>query len=222
MYLETRVYLKALREFSSRICKGVMQVWIDTTGHVGTYLFLRIAGARIVAYVHYPTISTDMLARVSRREETFNNSAAIAGSPMMSRAKVRYYKVFAALYGILGGLSDVVLVNSNWTRAHVESIWWGCSPGKGSSCSVENDAIGSQPERRAAGTGPQPQACNNPVTVVFPPCDVSAFAALPVRRKPASCVQGSDQVVLCSVGQFRPEKNQPCALSVLLCMVPHT
>ena len=102
-----------------------------------------------------------------------------------------YYRAFAVVYGALGGASSIVLVNSNWTRAHVEEIWWGCAPQKGG----------------AHKGGMAPSA----VTVVFPPCDVGVFAALPLQRGKALVVQGDVEVVLCSVAQFRPEKNHACA-----------
>ena len=178
------------------------QVWIDTTGQVGPYMLLRLAGARVVAYVHYPTISSDMLARVSRRQPAFNNSSDVASSAFKSWIKLVYYRVFAQLYGILGGASDVVLVNSNWTRAHVESIWWGCKPRyRGGSRRAGKER--REPRHEAPFT--------SNVTVVFPPCDVSVFAALTLQRGSALCVQGRPEVVLCSVGQFRPEKNHACA-----------
>ena len=66
------------------------QVWIDTTGQVGPYMLLRLAGARVVAYVHYPTISSDMLARVSRRQPAFNNSSDVASSAFKSWIKLVY------------------------------------------------------------------------------------------------------------------------------------
>ena len=155
-----------------------------------------------MAYVHYPTISSDMLARVSRRQPAFNNSSDVASSAFKSWIKLVYYRVFAQLYGILGGASDVVLVNSNWTRAHVESIWWGCKPRN------RGVSLGGNKEQR----GPQHEApSTSTVTVVFPPCDVSVFAALPLQRSSALCVTGRPEVVLCSVGQFRPEKNHACA-----------
>lgn len=196
-----------------------MQVWIDTTGQVGPYILLRLAGARVVAYVHYPTISTDMLARVSRREATYNNSADIAASPIKSWIKIIYYRAFAALYGFLGGFSNVALVNSNWTRAHVESIWWGCSPAKKGSPGGALQHAERQRQHLTSQTAEtnslenlrETRSMNKAVTVVFPPCDVSVFAALPLQRNSVVCVEGDPDVVLCSVGQFRPEKNHACA-----------
>lgn len=102
-----------------------VQLWIDTCGHAATYPVLRLAGARVAAYVHYPTISTDMLSRVRRRDSTYNNSAAISSSPTVSFLKLLYYIAYAGVYGWLGGFANVAMVNSSWTGGHVETIWWG-------------------------------------------------------------------------------------------------
>jgi alpha-1,2-mannosyltransferase len=39
--------------------------------------------------VHYPTISTDMLARVEARRTTYANSKAITSSTFLSRLKLQ-------------------------------------------------------------------------------------------------------------------------------------
>ena len=41
----------------------VPELYVDTTGWAFPYPLARLAGARVAAYVHYPTISTDMLQR---------------------------------------------------------------------------------------------------------------------------------------------------------------
>ena len=40
------------------------------------------------AYVHYPTISTDMLARVKARKAGHTNRGDVAGSVVLSRGKM--------------------------------------------------------------------------------------------------------------------------------------
>lgn len=39
------------------------ELWVDTTGWAFPYPLVRLGGARVAAYVHYPTISSDMLQR---------------------------------------------------------------------------------------------------------------------------------------------------------------
>jgi alpha-1,2-mannosyltransferase len=41
----------------------VPALFVDTTGWAPTYPLARAAGAKVAAYVHYPTVSTDMLGR---------------------------------------------------------------------------------------------------------------------------------------------------------------
>jgi alpha-1,2-mannosyltransferase len=97
--------------------------FIDTTGCAFTFLVARLVyGCRIVAYVHYPTISTDMLQMVwERRRNAYNHS--LANSRIMTYGKLLYYCFFAVLYGITGSLADIVFVNSQWTRTHIQQLW---------------------------------------------------------------------------------------------------
>ena len=61
----------------------------DTMGYAFTFHVVAwLAGVPIGAYVHYPTISTDMLARVEARRTTYANSDAISSSTILSRAKL--------------------------------------------------------------------------------------------------------------------------------------
>ncbi|CAL8469297.1 g8838 [Coccomyxa elongata] len=145
---------------------AVPEVVIDTSGWAFMYPLFRLAGVRVASYTHYPTISTDMLQRVTSRQATFNNNSKIAADPIKSLAKVVYYFIFAAAYGAVGGWANVVMVNSSWTRQHISQLWW---------------------------TLKKP-------SLVYPPCNVSHLAALPLDRKLKS-------LFLVSVAQFRPEKD---------------
>lgn len=62
-------------------------VYCDTTGWAFPYPLVWLAGARVAAYVHYPTISTDMLERCVaqkfEREEGGNGPA----SPVQLQSK---------------------------------------------------------------------------------------------------------------------------------------
>ena len=83
------------------------QVMVDTSGWAFAYPLARLAGVRVAAYVHYPTISADMLAAVAARRPGFNNDPALAASFVRSAAKLAYYYVFAAAYGAAGGCANV-------------------------------------------------------------------------------------------------------------------
>ena len=93
-------------------------------GYSFTYpLFRLIGGCKIGCYVHYPTISTDMLNKVADRSTSFNNRSLITRSIFFSKLKLIYYKLFASLYGFTGRNADVVMVNSSWTENHINHIW---------------------------------------------------------------------------------------------------
>lgn len=99
-------------------------VFFDTTGCAFTFFVARIlARCKVGAYVHYPTISTDMLSLVWKRRPTYNNDAKVAANPMITCAKLVYYVVFAFLYGLVGSLASLVMVNSSWTKNHIQSLW---------------------------------------------------------------------------------------------------
>lgn len=85
----------------------VPEVLLDTTGCPFSYPVARIAGARVAAYVHYPTISTDMLRRVAARSSLYNNAEDVASSPLLSMLKLAYYYCFAGLYALVGSCAHV-------------------------------------------------------------------------------------------------------------------
>lgn len=91
----------------STVLLMILQVVIDTSGWAFMYPLFRLAGVRVASYTHYPTISTDMLLRVTSRQTTFNNNSKIAADPVKSLAKVVYYFIFAAAYGAVGGWANV-------------------------------------------------------------------------------------------------------------------
>ena len=99
-------------------------VYIDTTGYAFTLsLFRWLGGSRTASYVHYPTVSSDMIGGVAKRTQSFNNASNISRSPTLTRLKLIYYRLFGRLYGFMGRRSDVVMVNSTWTHGHIRSIW---------------------------------------------------------------------------------------------------
>ncbi|XP_055329007.1 GDP-Man:Man(3)GlcNAc(2)-PP-Dol alpha-1,2-mannosyltransferase-like [Paramacrobiotus metropolitanus] len=104
-------------------------VYIDTTGHAFTFpLFYFLGGCSVGAYVHYPTISTDMLSRVKERKTSYNNVSFVSRNPFLSALKIYYYHIFAWLYGLAGRCCDIPLVNSTWTYNHIIQLWKGSQP----------------------------------------------------------------------------------------------
>jgi len=104
--------------------KFTPDVYIDTMGYAFTLpVFKYLGGCKIGSYVHYPTISTDMIEKVNQRHEDFNNAGFISKSVLLSSIKIYYYKLFAFMYGICGSCSDTVMVNSSWTLNHINALW---------------------------------------------------------------------------------------------------
>ncbi|KAG2488628.1 hypothetical protein HYH03_012800 [Edaphochlamys debaryana] len=107
----------------------VPEVYIDTTGWAFPYPWAARAGARVVAYVHYPTISSDMIHRVWSGTATYNNDSDIAESPVKTSLKLLYYRAMALWYGLAGTACSAVMANSSWTRDHIRNLWsWGKPP----------------------------------------------------------------------------------------------
>jgi alpha-1,2-mannosyltransferase len=103
-------------------------VFFDTTGCAFTYFVARVlAGSKVAAYVHYPTISTDMLSLVWERRPSYNHNVNIAKSALITYAKLLYYALFAILYGMVGSLATLVMVNSSWTYGHISFLWRGAA-----------------------------------------------------------------------------------------------
>uniref|UniRef100_A0A8C7FWQ3 GDP-Man:Man(3)GlcNAc(2)-PP-Dol alpha-1,2-mannosyltransferase n=1 Tax=Oncorhynchus kisutch TaxID=8019 RepID=A0A8C7FWQ3_ONCKI len=109
--------LEALTEF-------VPGVYIDSMGYAFTLPVLKYLGVcHVASYVHYPTISTDMLSVVRERNPRFNNADYISNNLFLSAVKFVYYCLLALLYGLAGSCSDVVIVNSSWTLNHILTLW---------------------------------------------------------------------------------------------------
>lgn len=133
-------------------------IFVDTMGYafvlgLSRWLFPKTPTG---AYVHYPTISTDMLS--SLQDETSGRGLnAGGGAGLRGKLKQTYWTLFAKLYAIIGGSVDVVMTNSTWTQRHISSLW-------------------SAP-RKAQGK-------KFPITVVYPPCAVKELQEkIPLDRE---------------------------------------
>jgi alpha-1,2-mannosyltransferase len=104
--------------------KYIPDIYFETTGYAFTYpLFYYLGNVPVCCYTHYPTISSDMLQRVQDQSHSYNNRQLISRSPLLTRVKLVYYKLFARLYSLCGRCSSCVMVNSSWTQAHINYIW---------------------------------------------------------------------------------------------------
>ncbi|RAO64163.1 uncharacterized protein BHQ10_000175 [Talaromyces amestolkiae] len=162
----------------------VPDIFIDTIGYAFTialskYLFPSVPTG---AYVHYPTISTDMLTSLDDNTGIKGLNSG-AGTGWKGMAKKQYWRLFARLYGWVGSKADVVMTNSSWTSAHINSLWG--------------------PARRN-----KKLACKD-ASVVFPPTAVSDIkSAIDVNDS----TEASREPSILYIAQFRPEKNHALIL----------
>lgn len=97
------------------------KVFVESVGYAFIYPIAKLFGANVVAYVHYPTISSDMLKLVQDRTVNFNNTSFVAKSSILSLFKVYYYRLFSIIYRFVGSFSDYTMTNSKWTNNHL--VW---------------------------------------------------------------------------------------------------
>ncbi|EAS33000.3 alpha-1,2-mannosyltransferase [Coccidioides immitis RS] len=102
----------------------VPDVFVDTMGYafalaLSNFLFPSVPTG---AYVHYPTISTDMLESLDDKTGQRGLNAG-AGTGWKGMVKRKYWHAFAKLYGWVGGTIDVVMCNSSWTSGHIKALW---------------------------------------------------------------------------------------------------
>ena len=130
----------------------IPDIFIDTMGYAFTYPTVRsyIKQMPIGSYTHYPTISTDMLRRVEKREAGHTNSSSTASSPWRSWAKLQYYRIFAWIYSWALRRADCVVANGTWTRNHLNQLM----------------NASSKKKRK--------------VEIVYPPCDTQSLAGFPL------------------------------------------
>ena len=100
----------------------VPDVFIDTMGYAFSLALssLFFPSVPTGAYVHYPTISTDMLDSLDEGGQGVN---AGTGAGLRGLAKRQYWQLFAKLYCKVGSTIDVVMPNSTWTQSHIKSLW---------------------------------------------------------------------------------------------------
>ena len=138
LYLQTRHYVLAStwshftllgQSFGSLILGYdafqllVPDVFIDTMGYAFTLALSKFFFPNVPtgAYVHYPTISIDMLSSLDSKAEQGLNAGA--GNGFKGIVKRKYWHVFAWLYSQVGRNIDMVLTNSSWTQGHISALW---------------------------------------------------------------------------------------------------
>lgn len=160
----------------------VPDIFVDTMGYafalgLSKWMFKNVPTG---AYVHYPTISTDMLDSLDPNHPLGAHGVnAGQGKGMRGVLKRNYWKLFAKVYSLMGSTVDVVMTNSSWTQAHVTQLW---------------------------GPGRKENAKTEPIVIVYPPCAVEELAE---EVEVSAASEPKRQKLLLYIGQFRPEKNHP-------------
>ncbi|CAK7269763.1 asparagine-linked glycosylation protein [Sporothrix epigloea] len=165
----------------------VPDMLVDTMGYAFALGFSKLLFPSMPtgAYVHYPTISTDMLASLDPSSDVGGQGVnAGQGVGVRGRAKRVYWQAFAKLYASVGSSIDVVMTNSTWTQAHVQALWG--------------------PVRAKKRKTPLPQNAETDIAVVYPPVAVSE---LEQEVDVSAASEAAREPVLLYIAQFRPEKN---------------
>ncbi|KAK0460001.1 mannosyltransferase [Desarmillaria tabescens] len=177
----------------------IPDLYIDTMGYAFTFHVVSLLGnIPVGAYIHYPTISTDMLARVKTRTRGHTNSGAISSSSILSRGKLLYYRVFMYYYALSLQVASFLMVNSSWTKNHVDGIL--------NHSDALLDAVHMISPLILVRLLLPFRSRTTKARIVYPPCDTREMAQF--------TLQGRQRIVL-SVAQFRPEKDHSTQLHAL-------
>lgn len=166
----------------------VPDIFIDTMGYAFAVAFCKLLFPSVptAAYVHYPTISTDMLSSLDDKTGTKGIHSG-HGTGRKGQLKRYYWHLFARLYGWVGRHIDVVMCNSTWTYNHITSLW------KPSSSLIPSFTHPSPP------------------TILYPPCPVEDLISSIPLTQPTSTTRSTTNIIL-YIAQFRPEKNHSLIL----------
>ncbi|WWD21459.1 hypothetical protein CI109_105944 [Kwoniella shandongensis] len=188
-------------------------IFIDSMGYGFTLPAVRfITGGEIAigAYVHYPTVSADMVKRVRERSAGVENGGA-AKSWLRTKVKLLYYHIFTSLYSVSLLYTEDIMTNSSWTQAHIQSLLTAARSSFLASILLKDEMTLTKREERGESTKDDRAQCQ----VVYPPCDTREFMKLGGLEK------RKREIV--SLAQFRPEKDhakQIYALSALFDIHP--
>lgn len=148
-------------------------LFVDTAGYAFAYPLASLLGARVACYTHYPWVSSDMRAAVAgdHRGGGGSGQGRFNNRSAVARSAL-LTRLKLAYYACLGAAYGAA--------------------GRAADASVANSSWTARHVEAVWGRAP---------TVVYPPVDVAALAALPLARPP-----GGPLTVL-SVAQYRPEKD---------------
>ncbi|KAF2086093.1 glycosyltransferase family 4 protein [Saccharata proteae CBS 121410] len=210
LYLSTRHYVLAStwphftllgQSFGSLILAHdaftllVPDIFVDTMGYAFALALSKFYFPSIPtgAYVHYPTISKDMLSSLSdtamsEQEGALRGVNAGTGHGLKGKLKRTYWILFARLYSWIGSCVDVVMTNSTWTQNHMQQLWGPRPP-----TTRTHDSI----------------ILSYYLSIAFPPV---AVEELEEQVEVSALSEQKRGPYLLYIAQFRPEKNHQLIL----------
>ncbi|KAF8515293.1 glycosyltransferase family 4 protein [Gautieria morchelliformis] len=184
--------------------KLVPDLFIDTMGYAFTFYLVRLLSEIPVgAYVHYPTISTEMVRRVRSRTVWHTNSDAVSSSAILSGGKQLYYRIFMFYYSLSLHNASFLMVNSTWTKRHVDAVLDYAT--KDTALATIHTVI-AMIARNLLTVARIERVTHLQTHIVYPPCDTKLMAAFSLT--------GRSRLIL-SLAQFRPEKDHATQLRSL-------
>ncbi|KAK1220674.1 asparagine-linked glycosylation protein [Marasmius sp. AFHP31] len=181
--------------------KLIPDLYIDTMGYAFTFHVVKwVARIPVGAYVHYPTISMDMLKRVQSRQRGHTNSGAISSSFILSSAKLIYYRLFMYYYSLSLRSALFIMANSSWTKNHVDSVLRHSDP------IVDFFHLVNPPLFALRYLASQNDKPVRSARIVYPPCDTREMAKFTLNDR---------ERVIVSIAQFRPEKDHATQIYAL-------
>lgn len=175
--------------------KLIPDLYIDTMGYAFTFHVVSFLGCIPVgAYVHYPTISTDMLARVKSRKASHTNTTTVSSSAVLSQGKLLYYRLIMYYYARSLRMAHFLMANSSWTKNHMDEILQHSDP--------LLEVLHALPPLLFLRTY---NAGLSAAQIVYPPCDTREMAKFGLEAR--------ERIVM-SIAQFRPEKDHAAQVRV--------
>ncbi|TCD65775.1 asparagine-linked glycosylation protein [Steccherinum ochraceum] len=176
--------------------KLIPDLYIDTMGYAFTFHVVKlIARISVGSYTHYPTISRNMLERVSSRKQWHTNSDSVSSSSILSQGKLLYYRLFMYYYSYSLRQASFIMVNSSWTKGHIDYT-----------LNYHDNLLDFAHLLLPIGILTLPFRNGKPVKtarIAYPPCDTRALTEFPLEQR--------ERVIL-SLAQFRPEKDHQAQL----------
>lgn len=110
--------------YECAVVHGMTPIVVESVGIPMTYpLFRLVAGCTMIAYIHFPVISSRMMDMVRGGIETNTNRGRFVSNAFLRWMKTLYYLGFMQFYRLLGQFPHLVFTNSTWTNRHIRSLF---------------------------------------------------------------------------------------------------